>query len=387
MYADFGRVARAEDVAVPDSVTANLPSLRLGPLAIEFPVVQSPLSGYSDWPMRVIARRLGAAYTVCEVMLDQFILNVTKGRKTKRFLYVSDDEHPCGAQLMGAVPEQFPPAALKLVEAGFDVIDLNFACPVKKVLGRCRGGFLLSDPATALAIVGRVRDALPPGVPLTVKMRRGMDDSVESRDRFYTIFEGAFRLGAVAVTVHGRTVRQRYEGLSSREFLAEVKRHAGQRTVLGSGDLFAAQDCLDMFRQTGVDGVSVARGAIGNPWIFEQVRALATGVGVASAEPAPAARRDRRALSAGRGNLRSQPLLSGDAQVWHQIRPPAPARTTGPRCLRGGYGAERLAFRAGRMVCRRPAGRAAFGPRRRLLRVGGIDSSATPRRHPTLEAH
>ena len=138
-------------------------------LAIDFPVVQAPLSGYSDWPMRVIARRLGAAYTVCEVMLDQFILNVTKGRKAKRFLRVTDEEHPCGAQLMGAVPEEFPPAALKLVEAGFDVIDLNFACPVKKVLGRCRGGFLLSDPDTALAIVGRVRDALPPTVPLTVK--------------------------------------------------------------------------------------------------------------------------------------------------------------------------------------------------------------------------
>ena len=142
---------------------------------------------------------------------------------------------------MGGPPEQFPPAALKLVAAGFDVIDLNFACPVKKVLGRCRGGFLLSDPETALDIVGRVRDALPPGVPLTVKMRRGMDVSPESRDRFFAIFDGAFRLGAAAVTVHGRTVRQRYEGLSSREFLREVKQHAGDRTVLGSGDLFTAR--------------------------------------------------------------------------------------------------------------------------------------------------
>jgi tRNA-dihydrouridine synthase B len=255
-----------------------LPQLHLGPLAIDFPVVQAALSGYSDWPMRVIARRLGAAYTVCEVMLDQFILNVTKGRKAKRFLRVTDEEHPCGAQLMGAVPEQFPPAAMKLVAAGFDVIDLNFACPVKKVLGRCRGGYLLSDPETALAIVGRVRDALPPAIPLTVKMRRGMDDSDESRERFWTIFDGAFRLGAVAITVHGRTVRQRYEGQNSREFLREVKQHAGPRTVLGSGDLFSAQDCLDMLRETGVDGVSVARGAIGNPWIFEQTRALAAGV-------------------------------------------------------------------------------------------------------------
>jgi tRNA-dihydrouridine synthase B len=250
----------------------------LGSVAIDFPVVQAPLSGYSDWPMRVIARRLGAAYTVCEVMLDQFIVNVTKGRKAKRFLRVSDDEHPCGAQLMGAVPEEFPPAALKLVDAGFDVIDLNFACPVRKVLGRCRGGFLLSDPETALAIVTRVRDALPPEIPLTVKMRRGMDDSGESRDNFFAILDGAYRLGAVAVTVHGRTVRQRYEGMSSRDFLAEVKRHAGERTVLGSGDVFTARDCLDMLAATGVDGVSVARGAIGNPWIFEQARALAAGV-------------------------------------------------------------------------------------------------------------
>ncbi len=254
-----------------------LPQLRLGPVSIDFPVVQAPLSGYSDWPMRVIARRFGAAYAVCEVMLDQFILNIVKGRKTRRFLRVTDEEHPCGAQLMGAVPEQFAPAALRLVAAGFDVIDLNFACPVKKVLGRGRGGFLLRDPETALSIVGRVRDALPPGVPLTVKMRRGTDESAASRDRFFAIFEGAFRLGAVAVTVHGRTVRQRYEGRNSRAFLREVKQHAGPRTVLGSGDLFSAPDCLDMLAETGVDGVSVARGAIGNPWIFAQARALAAG--------------------------------------------------------------------------------------------------------------
>ena len=271
----------------------HLPQLRLGPLAMDFPVVQAPLSGYSDWPMRVIARRLGAAYTVCEVMLDQFILNVSKGRKRGRFLRVSDEEHPCGAQLMGAVPEQFAPAALKLVAAGFDVIDLNFACPVKKVLGRCRGGYLLSDPDTALAIVARVRDALPPQVPLTVKMRRGMDESAESRDRFFTILDGAFRLGAAAVTVHGRTVRQRYEGVSSREFLANVKQYAGARTVLGSGDLFTAEDCLDMFRQTGVDGVSVARGAIGNPWIFEQVRAVAAG----RVPPPPSLHRQRNVIA------------------------------------------------------------------------------------------
>jgi nifR3 family TIM-barrel protein len=258
-------------------MTEPLSPLRIDTLAIDFPVVQAPLSGYSDWPMRVIARRLGAAYTVCEVLLDQFVVNVTKGRKAKRFLQVTDEEHPCGAQLMGAAAEEFPPAALKLAAAGFDVIDLNFACPVKKVLGRCRGGFLLSDPETALSIVARVRDALPAKIPLTVKMRCGMDDDSASRDKFFTIFDGAFQLGVAAITVHGRTVRQRYEGRSSRDFLRQVKEHAGQKTVLGSGDLFSAQDCLDMLRETKVDGVAVARGAIGNPWIFQQVRALAVG--------------------------------------------------------------------------------------------------------------
>ncbi|NLY00975.1 MAG: tRNA-dihydrouridine synthase family protein [Rhodopirellula sp.] len=251
-----------------------LTPLRIGPLTIDFPVVQAALSGYSDWPMRVIARRLGAGYTLGEVLLDAFILNVTKGRKAKRFIRVTDDERPCGAQLMGAEPEQFAPAAIKLLEAGFDAVDLNFGCPVKKVLGRCRGGYLLSQPQTALEIVARVREATPPAVPVTVKMRRGMDDSPESLENFYTIFDGAFALGVAAITVHGRTVRQRYEGPSSWSFLREVKRHAGDRVVLGSGDLFSAEDCLRMMSETGVDGVTVARGAIGNPWIFREARAL-----------------------------------------------------------------------------------------------------------------
>jgi tRNA-dihydrouridine synthase B len=259
----------------------KLPHLRIGSVEIGFPVVQAALSGYSDWPMRVIARRLGASYTVCEVLLDQFILNVTKGNKARRFLRVTGEEHPCGAQLMGAAPDDFPPAALKLVEAGFDVLDLNFACPVKKVLGRCRGGFLMSQPEIALEIVARVRDALPSRIPLTVKMRRGMDDSAESLEKFFAIFDGSFRLGAVAITVHGRTVRQRYEGRSDWNFLRTIKLHAGSKTVLGSGDLFTAQDCLVMLAETGVNGVTVARGAIGNPWIFNRARALAEGRDIA----------------------------------------------------------------------------------------------------------
>ncbi len=252
-------------------------SLQLGNVAIDFPVVQAALSGYSDQPMRLIARRLGASYTLCEVMLDKFIVDVAKGSKARRYLNVCAEERPVGGQLMGANPEDFGPAALKLVEAGFDVIDINFGCPVKKVLGRCRGGFHLSQPAVALEIVGRVRDAVPPHIPVTVKMRRGIDDSQESRDKFFEIFDGAFERGIAATTVHGRTVMQRYEGPSRWAFLRELKPHAGERVVLGSGDLFTAQSCLDMIRETGVDGVTAARGAIGNPWIFQQARALAAG--------------------------------------------------------------------------------------------------------------
>ena len=251
--------------------------LKIGNVEIGFPVVQAALSGYSDWPMRLIARRHGASYALCEVMLDQFLLSIKKRKRTEHFLHISDDEHPVGGQLMGSDPDQFAAGALKLVEAGFDVIDINFGCPVKKVLGRCRGGFHLSQPATAIEIIQRTRDVVPSAIPVTVKMRRGIDDSQESRNNFFTILDGAFQSGVSAVTVHGRTVEQRYVGPSRWAFLEEVKKHVGSHTVLGSGDLFSAEDCLAMLRQTGVDGVTVARGAIGNPWIFQQAIVLANG--------------------------------------------------------------------------------------------------------------
>lgn len=261
---------------LPAATEQPLPHLAIGPVQIGFPIVQAALSGYSDMAMRVIARRLGASYSLCEVVLDQVVLSAGKKLK-KRYFQIDSGEHPVAGQLMGSDPTEFAAAAKELVAAGFDVVDINFGCPVKKVLGRCRGGFLLSQPETALEIVSRVRDAVPPHIPVSVKMRRGLDDTPESRDRFFTIFDGAFARGIAAATVHGRTVHQRYVGPSRWEFLTEVKRHAGSRTVLGSGDLFTPQACLDMIRTTGVDGVTVARGCIGNPWIFQQCRALAEG--------------------------------------------------------------------------------------------------------------
>ncbi|HVU88591.1 MAG TPA: tRNA-dihydrouridine synthase [Pirellulales bacterium] len=270
-------------------MSSPLPDLRIGHVNVGFPVVQAALSGYSDYAMRAIARRLGATYALCEVVLDRIIMQ-TRRKERLRFMHVADDDHPVGGQLMGSDPEEFGPAAAHLAAAGYDVIDINFGCPVKKVLGRCRGGFLLSQPEIALEIVSRVREHVPPERPVTVKMRRGLDDSQESRDKFFTIFDGAFARGVAAITVHGRTVEQRYIGPSRWEFLREVKQHAGTRTVLGSGDLFSAEDCLAMMRETGVDGVTAARGAIGNPWIFAQTRALAAGLPL----PAPPSVHEQR---------------------------------------------------------------------------------------------
>ena len=260
----------------PLSPIAGKP-LCIGGLPLASPLVQAALSGYSDRAMRVLARRHGAAYALGEVLLDQFVATAKQGRKTPPRLALAAEEHPVGGQLMGANPDDFAPAARRLVAEGYDVIDINFGCPVKKVLGRCRGGYLLSQPTTALEIVARVRDAVPPGIPVTLKMRRGLDDTAGSRDNFWTIFDGAFARGAAAITVHGRSVEQRYVGPSDWGFLREVKRHAGDRTVIGSGDLFSAQACVAMLTETGVDGVSVARGAIGNPWIFRQALALLAG--------------------------------------------------------------------------------------------------------------
>jgi len=286
----------------------------IGGVRLAAPVVQAALSGYSDLPMRVLARRFGAAYGLCEVLLDTFVNVIGTNRRNLARVAVSDEEHPVGGQLMGSNPDDFGPAARRLVEAGFDVIDINFGCPVKKVLGRCRGGYLLSQPATALEIVDRVRGSVPAHVPVTLKMRRGIDDSTASADNFWTIFDGAFARGAAAVTVHGRTVRQKYVGPSNWAFLASVKRHAGDRVVLGSGDLFSPRACVAMLRETGVDGVSVARGAIGNPWIFAHTLALLRG----EPEPPPPSLHEQRDVL--REHFRLAVELHGESLAGRSMR-------------------------------------------------------------------
>jgi nifR3 family TIM-barrel protein len=247
--------------------------LRIGDLTIDVPAFQGALSGYSDLPMRRVARSLGCRYAIHEVVLDEDV--VRPGKLQEDILHVTDDDHPVGGQLLGSTPATFASAARLLVDAGYDVVDINFGCPVKKVLGRCRGGFLLSEPRTALEIVSRVRDAVKPGVPVTLKMRRGLDDDALSTDMFWEILDGAFARGIDAVCVHGRTVKQRYIGPAKRSFLADVKAAYPHKTLIGSGDVFSAHDVKALL-DAGMDGAWIARGAIGAPWIFAEAEHLLT---------------------------------------------------------------------------------------------------------------
>ena len=268
-----------------------MPVLTIGTVRLDAPFCQASLAGYSDAAMRRLAREYGCPYTINEVVLDRLV--GVRGKRMRRMLTIAADEHPVGGQLMGSEPEQFAEAADRLAGLGYDVIDINFGCPVPKVLGRCRGGYLLSVPEQAREIVRRVHDAVGGRVPVTVKMRRGLDDAPASERAFFAVLDAAFEIGVASVTVHGRTVKQRYIGPSDWGFIAKVKRHVGGRTILGSGDLFTAEDCVRMMHETGVDGCSIARGAIGNPFIFGELRALLAG---GSLPAPPSIAEQRRAI-------------------------------------------------------------------------------------------
>ena len=266
--------------------------MRIGPIQLDAPFCQAGLAGYSDRAMRLVARRHGCPYAVTEALLDTILLS--GGQGLRKSIDISDEDHPIAGQVIGSEPETMSRAALILAQHGYDVLDLNFACPVKKIKNKARGGHMLMDTPRALSILKSVRDTLPPDVPTTVSLRRGFDDTSESVDRFYEIVESAFANGYSAVRVHGRTVEQKYVGRASWPFLREVKQRFPDRTILGSGDVFTAEDAVQMLRETGVDIVWIVRGAIGNPWIFDHARRLLRGE---TALPAPTIHEQRDALA------------------------------------------------------------------------------------------
>ena len=247
--------------------------LKLGNLSLDVPFFQAPLSGYSDRAMRVLARKYGAPLTYTGVMLDKIALY----RKAFDRLYVrpGEDEGLVGAQILGSDPETMAVAAESFANIGFELIDLNFACPAPKVLRRFSGGYLLKEPETAIKILQYVRKSV--SCPVTIKIRTGFDSSQESLDKFWQICKGAVAEGVDAIIIHGRPVKNLYRDRGDWKMISEVKREFPQTTIIGSGDLMDAETVVERLKTSGLDGVIIARGAIGNPWIFREARALWEG--------------------------------------------------------------------------------------------------------------
>ncbi|GJQ29154.1 MAG: hypothetical protein HBSAPP03_10380 [Phycisphaerae bacterium] len=180
-----------------------------------------------------------------------------------------------------AVPHSGTPE-LRNSETSFTAIDVNLACPVKKISSKARGGHWLAEPDGAIDILHAVRDAVPRDVLCTVKLRRAFDDTPEMASHCDRILAAAFEMGYAWATIHARTVQQKYVGPSRWDVLREiVRRHPGA-IIFGSGDVWSAADIFRMIRYTGVKAVAVARGCIGNPWLFRQARDLLAG-----RDPAP----------------------------------------------------------------------------------------------------
>ncbi len=253
-------------------MTLPLRPFRIGEIEIGFPIVLAALAGYSDLAYRRICRRLGAAYCATEMMLDRMLL--LAGRQQQTMASTDSGDHPGAGQLVGNKPEEMAGAAKVLDEMGFDVIDLNFACPVRKALSRQRGGYMMSKPEQAIAITRAVCKAVDR--PVTLKLRRKFADA-DSEDAFFRIAEAAFEAGAAGICAHARSVEQKYSGPADWDFLTRVKAHFADKTILGSGDVLTPARALDMLEQTGVDGVTAARGCLGNPWFFRQAKDLAEG--------------------------------------------------------------------------------------------------------------
>jgi nifR3 family TIM-barrel protein len=298
---------------------AVLPPLRLGPYLLTPPVVLAPMAGVTNPAFRRLCREYltsaspvtGSAETGSaenspprvgpypgEPEPSPFHGENTPGAGGVRGIFVSEmvtaraliernveslrliahdpDEHPRSIQVHGTDPRIVGEAVHLLVHEGLaDHIDLNFGCPVPKVTRRGGGAVLPWKTELFAAIVrGAVRAAGPGDVPVTVKIRKGIDEDHLS---YLSAGRAARDEGAAAVTLHGRTAADHYSGTADRTSIAHLKTDLGPFPVLGNGDLWSAQDALDLVRQTGCDGVVVGRGALGRPWIFADLAAALVG--------------------------------------------------------------------------------------------------------------
>ncbi len=248
--------------------------MRIGNLVIDPPLILGPLAGLTDSPMRRLCRRMGASLVWTEMVSAEG--TIRESQRTFEFLDFVEEERPIVFQLFGANPESVAGAVRILDKMNPDVIDLNAGCPAKKVVKSGSGSALMRDPVLMQEVVRALIEST--SRPVTVKIRSGWDeDSINAPEVAGFVEE----LGVSAITIHPRTRAQSFSGTADWSLITEVKRSV-RIPVIGNGDVRCADDAIRMIDTTGCDAVMIGRGAIGNPWIFRDVRAAMTG-----AEPPP----------------------------------------------------------------------------------------------------
>lgn len=244
-------------------------SIRFGSLTLKSRVYVPPMAGVTDLVFRDIVRRVDTDCLLATEMVSSWAL---MNRPDSRLMDIAAGEHPIGIQIFGHEPDVMAAAARMAQARGADFVDINMGCPVPKITRGKDGCALMKEPDLAREIVKAVRAAV--AIPLSVKFRLGWDDSSRNCVEFGLMIEEA---GADMVTVHGRTRAQLYSGKADWSFISRVKK-ALSIPVFGNGDVFEPEDALRLLEVTGCDGVAVARGTLGNPWLIGRItRLLKTG--------------------------------------------------------------------------------------------------------------
>ena len=279
-------------------------TVAIGSLLLKNRVFLAPMAGITNLPMRLVSREGGASLTFTEMVSVNGLTR--EGRKSFDLLKTTPADRPIGMQLFGDDADMLAEAA-RLVEEHGELIDINMGCPVKKVVGTGAGSALLREPLKVARIIKSVRSATR--LPLTVKIRTGW---VCGDDSYLEIGRIAQEEGCDAVTLHPRSRAQMFEGVANWSKIGELKSRL-DIPVIGSGDLFTPQDVVRMLEETGCDAVMVARGAMGNPWIFREALSLLSG-----AKPASTTVSERLAVA--RRHLELFTDLEGDRVALMEMR-------------------------------------------------------------------